>query len=76
MTFDIQTVVAVGGSAYGVGATIKEAERNLRREDRSAKVRALRFYSCERKELTFMCGVDLQILAPADAQCARMEVTP
>lgn len=74
MTFDIQTVVAVGGSSYGVGSTIKEATRNMRRQDRGDKVRAFRFYSCAREALTFECGVDLTILAPADATCARLAV--
>lgn len=76
MSFDVKSVVAVSGCAYGVGATIKEAERNLRREDRGARVRAYRLYSCERAALHFECGVGLTIKAPADAQCARLEVTP
>jgi len=74
MTFDVQTVVAVGGSSYGVGSTIKEANRNMKRQDRGDTVRAYRFYSCERSALTFTCGVDLQINFPADAQCARLVV--
>ena len=76
MTFDVKSVVAIGGCAYGVGATLKEAERNLKRESRTARVRAYRLYSCERSELQFECGVDLTILAPAAAQCARLEVLP
>lgn len=76
MTFDVKAVVAVGGNAYGVGASIKEAERNLKREDPKGKVRAYRFYSCERDLLSFSCGVDLTINTPADAQCARLEVAP
>jgi hypothetical protein len=76
MTFDVKAVVAIGGSAYGVGTTLKEAERNLKRQDRTTRVRAYRFYSCERSALQFECGVDLTILAPKDAHCARMEVLP
>jgi hypothetical protein len=76
MDFDVKAVVAIGGSAYGVGATIKEAERNLKREDRTARVRAYRFFSCERSALQFECGVDLNIIWPAAAQCARLEVLP
>lgn len=76
MNFDVKTVVAVSGCAFGVGTSVKEAERNLKRHDPKGKVRALRLYSCERGELRFECGVDLQILAPAAAHCARIEVTP
>ena len=76
MTFDAKSVVAVGGCAYGVGTSIKEAERNLKREHRGAKVLAYRFYSCERAALRFECGVGLTIFAPPDAQCARIEAAP
>jgi hypothetical protein len=72
--FNIKTVVAVGASAYGVGKSIKEAERNLRRHESKAKVRAYRFYECEASELKFECGVDLNIYAPRLTCCARLEV--
>ena len=74
MTFDVKCVVAVSGCAYGVGATIKEAEHNLKREDPKGKLRALRLYSCDRAALRFECGVDLTIHSPTDAQCARVQV--
>jgi hypothetical protein len=76
MNFDVKSVVAVGTCAYGVGTTLKEAERNLKREDRTARVRAYRLYSCERSALRFECGVSLTIFAPPDAACARLEVLP
>ncbi len=76
MNFDVKTIVAVSGCAYGVGTSLKEADRNLKREDPKGKVRAYRFYSCERDVMSFSCGVDLTINTPADAKCARLEVTP
>lgn len=73
-TFAVKTVVAIGPDCYGVGLTIEEATKNMKRENSKAVLRALRFYECERDQLTFECGVGLTILAPKGTRVARLEV--
>jgi hypothetical protein len=72
MEFEVKTVVVIAGSAYGVGKTMKEANRNLLREDPKAKIKAYRFYDVPANELKFECGVNLTIWKPTHAICGRL----
>lgn len=77
-TKNIEYVIAISSGAYGNswggGKTIEEAKRNLRKEDRTGKLRALLFFDCPREKITIQTAVDLHYSFPIDATCMRIEV--
>jgi hypothetical protein len=71
----VKSVMAVGNSCYGMGNTIEEAKRNMKREDKNTPLRALVFFDCERKDIKITCGVDLHYQYPLTSTAMRLVIS-